>query len=90
MMYGNYYPHMAGGYEHHFFGLGILAMLIFWVVIVMIVVALVRWASGHKHGCWHEKEKSSTNNAIEILKERYAKGEINKEEFEIKKKDLLA
>jgi putative membrane protein len=29
------------------------------------------------------------NTALEILRQRYARGEINKEEFEAKKKDLL-
>jgi putative membrane protein len=88
MMYGNnYYPYMANGYGHHFFGLGILAMIIFWIIVVLIIVAIVRWATGHGREHWHGKERDESS-ALRILKERYAKGEINKEEFETKKKDL--
>ncbi|MGB9621433.1 MAG: SHOCT domain-containing protein [Brevinematia bacterium] len=33
--------------------------------------------------------KTSNEPAIEVLKRRYARGEISKEEFEEKKKDIL-
>ena len=58
--------------------------IIFWVLLIALIVLIVRWivsASGHKF-----EEKDS---ALEILKERYAKGEIKKEEFEQKKNQLL-
>ena len=36
-----------------------------------------------------EHEQAHTESALEILKKRYARGEISKEEFEEKKKDLV-
>ncbi len=60
-------------------------MLLFWILAVIIIIALVRLFSGkHGRGMMHFNEKT----ALDILKERYAKGEINKTEFEEKKKDL--
>lgn len=72
------------------FGFGFIFMLIFWVLIVFAVLALIRGLSG-RHGCgWHSLEDHGRkgNNALDILKERYAKGEISKEDFEKIKKDL--
>jgi len=64
--------------------LGLIFMLLFWVLIIAGIVALVRWLGmSQSHGT-HKNEKTP----LEILKERYAKGELNKEEFEAKKKDL--
>jgi putative membrane protein len=59
-----------------FGGFGWIFMFIFWGLIIWAIIVLVRGGLG--------KDKSP----FEILKERYAKGEINKKEFEEKKKDL--
>jgi len=55
--------------------------LIFWILILIGLVLLIKylWEGGAK------KEES----ALELLKKRYARGEMGKEEFEEKKKDLL-
>ncbi|HUX36244.1 MAG TPA: SHOCT domain-containing protein [Candidatus Paceibacterota bacterium] len=58
-------------------------MVIFWALIIAGVIALIR---GFRHGC--KMHRHGTGSAIEILKERYAKGEIDKKEFEEKRKDL--
>jgi putative membrane protein len=64
--------------------LGIVHMLLWWVLIVVAIVALVRLIA---HGAAH-REPPRESRAIEILKERYARGEIGKDEFEQKKRDL--
>lgn len=73
------YGHMGGlGYG---FGLGFIFQILFWIIVIWLVISLVRY---HKDGGQDRKE----DGAMEILKKRYAKGEITKEEFEKMKKDL--
>ncbi|MEJ2725128.1 MAG: SHOCT domain-containing protein [Deltaproteobacteria bacterium] len=80
-------PGMMGGFGGGWFG-GIF-MIVFWVLIIVAVVFLIRWlvqsTKGHSSQGW----TGSSNRALDILKERYARGEINKEEFEEKKRDLV-
>jgi putative membrane protein len=61
-------------------------MTIIWTVVVVAIVLLVMWLveRGRAGGPVPEKEEG----AVDLLKKRYAKGEIDKEEFEQKKKDL--
>jgi len=70
-------------YEWHGYGGGM--MWIFWILIIAALIWFVAFAP-RRGGTSPGNEKS----ALEILKERYAKGEIERDEFEQKKKDLSA
>ena len=79
-MMGYYGNSMMGGWNG--FGLlGWLPMLIFWALLILGVVALIRYLA--RLGQTREDKTP-----LDILKERYARGEINKKEFEEKKRDL--
>ncbi len=72
------------GSEWGYMGIfGWLFMIVFWALIIVGIVALVRAISGNDTG--HHR---GGNSPLDILKERYAKGEIDRKEFEAKKKDL--
>ena len=64
-------------------GMG-LAMLIFWIVVLLIVVFIV-WTLIGRSG---SSSGSTQEGAMDILKKRYAHGEISEEEFEHKRKEL--
>jgi putative membrane protein len=74
----------------HWFG-GIFCILISILIIVIIVRIIVRISTGgrYRHHHWHDYyHDESKNSAFNILQERYAKGEITKEQYESIKKDL--
>jgi len=60
-------------------------MWIFWIAIIVGIFFLVKWIVMQSRPGEQKGE-----NPLEILKKRYARGEIDKEEFEQKKKDLLS
>jgi len=69
-------------------GFGFIFMLVFWGLVIWGIIVLIRGGMGHGC-CGHGNHKEhGEKTPLDILKERYAKGEINKEEFETKKKDL--
>jgi putative membrane protein len=59
-----------------------LMMLVFWGVIIVVFVLGIRWLMTQG------REPRRTDAAPDILRQRYARGDISKEEFEAKKKDL--
>lgn len=58
-----------------------LFMLVFWGLVVAGVVIAIRWLVQQGRG-------SRSDAALEILRERYARGEIDQEEFLARKRDL--
>jgi len=63
-------------------GIGMmLMMVVFWGVVVAGIVVASRWLAG-------QTREPRSDRALEVLRERYARGEIDKDEFEAKKRDL--
>lgn len=73
--------HDGWGWGHMFFGS--FMMLLFWGALVVLIVLAVRWMGGASGRGGDEPPQGKR--AIEILEERYARGEIDKEEFEERK-----
>lgn len=81
-MWGSHWgDHMMGGW----WGMG-LYMGVFWLLLIGICVAVIlAMVRGRNFGAGHD---SRGNSALRILEERYARGEISKQEFEDKRRDL--
>jgi putative membrane protein len=78
-------PGMMGwGYGMGWFGM--ILMGLFWIAIIVGIIFLIKWLFVSAGTKGHRAD--SEDSALEILKRRYARGEVNKEEFEQKKRDL--
>ena len=84
MGFGMMGPGMMGGYG--FNPLGAILSLVFWVLIIGGGVWLAVWLV--RGGTLSTPNVSGRESALDILKVRYAKGEITKEQFETMKRDL--
>ncbi len=76
------WDHMQG-WGGGWMGLGWLWMVLFWVVLTLAIVALVRWITASS-----PRPEAERKAPLDILEERYARGEIDRDEFEQKKRDL--
>ncbi len=65
-----------------FWGVGMLLfMFLFWALVVVAIVLGIRWLV-------RQGRPEISDSALDVLRQRYARGEINREEFEAKRKDL--
>lgn len=84
------------GYGYGMMGSGMMGgfgwmwlMPLFWILIPgLIIWAVVAPVRGLSPSGGANSASSHPDSALEILRKRYARGEINKEEYEAKKKDL--
>ena len=78
----------GGWHVHPLWGLSglwhlgiMLLILAFWGVVISGVVLAIRWLGS-------QGKRPQSDPALEILRQRYARGDISKDEFEEKKRDL--
>ncbi len=62
-------------------GLGIVHMALFWILVILGITVLVKWLAG-------SSSDREGDRAMDVLRERYAKGELTREQFEQMKRDL--
>lgn len=73
------YGHMMWGGGYGLFG-GFM-MLVFWGVVIALIVVAVRWFSENRGG-------TGRRDAMDTLRDRFAAGEIDEEEFKRRKRAL--
>ena len=64
-----------------FFGGGF--MWIFWILIIVFIVYVIKAGMGNS-----TDDNNSNESPLEILKKRYARGEIDEQEYERRRKEL--
>ena len=60
-------------------GLGMFSMGLFWILVIVGIVVLIKWLIGGP---------ARGRDAMEIVEERYARGELTRDQFEQMKRDL--
>lgn len=78
-----YWGNMGMGFGY---GVGWIIQLALWVLIIVAIIWLVKWAMKETHARDHKKREDE---AVHILRERYARGEISKEEFKERRQELM-
>ena len=76
------FMHSIGGW----WMLGGLLMFLFWCGIIALIIGGIARLNRRNACMYHHSMER--DNSVEIARERYAKGEITKEQFEQIKKDL--
>jgi putative membrane protein len=69
--------HYGPGWGPGWWVIGGFLWLVFWVAVVVLIVALLRGRHRHPHG----EDAPGSPDAVRVLEDRYARGEISREEF---------
>lgn len=78
---------MMGNWGHAGWGMGFgfIFMILFWALVAAGIVAVIRWAMRSSDAA---ERRPPDKTPLEIVRERYARGEIARQEFEQLKRDL--
>ncbi len=65
------------------YGFSFFFMMLFWLAVIVAIAVFIKWVLMQNSG-----GEKNTQTPLDIVKDRYARGEINRKEFEEKKRDL--
>jgi putative membrane protein len=72
-------------------GIGMMIMMfLFWAALIVAIIFFVRWLITSGHTGPAASSPPQTDSALDILKKRYARGEVSKQEFDDMRRDLQA
>jgi putative membrane protein len=74
---------MGGGWG---MGFGLISMILFWGLVILGIAALAKWLMQQSSSGGSPRDKTP----LEILQERYVRGEIDREKYEQKRQDLMS
>ena len=77
-------PMMRGGWGI----VMMLMMLLFWAAIVVVIIVGIRWLMTSSRSGHQATAERETESALDVLKKRYARGEISKQAFEDMRRDI--
>lgn len=72
-------------YDGHWFGFGGGIMWLVWILIIVAVIWVIRSAASSGNS---KPPPTSRESALEILKTRYARGEISAEEYQRMRREI--
>ncbi len=78
---------MWHGFHGWMFG-GMWFFPLIFIIICIVILFMIFGKKGTNFTCHDTSNHGNKETALDILKKRYAKGEITKEEFEEMKKDI--
>jgi putative membrane protein len=73
-------------------GFGLFFMVLFWALVILGILALARWLMSESQARREQAGRvlPRDKTPLEIVDERYARGDIGRDEYEQKKRDLQA
>jgi len=77
-------PMMRGGWGI----VMMLLMLLFWAAVIVVIIVGIRWLMTSNRSDRRTMSERETESALDVLKKRYARGDISKQEFEDMRRDI--
>ena len=82
------YDYGWGGHWGMGYGVGWIFMVLFWLLVIVAIAAVVKWLFTSTRSPATHTPTPNGKSPLDVLKMRYARGEIGREEYEERRRVL--